>query len=390
MCQSGGTYTPDVAGQRSGVTRQAKSAAIDEALLDAAVAVIRRDGPDDLNISEVARTAGVTNGAYYARYENAHELLLAVWQRRCAEPFMQIVSLAGRAATGSTQAAAELSRALSAADPRIDVAAVLLIAAPRIEELSESALPELRAWLARARADGTVPDAALIPVGFAVGAVCFNAAVDAPSRDWSLGVSLMGPIAALPPVKAVGTAAAWEPIPYELRTDDPTRKALLRGALDVIARSGLKRSSTSRMARAAGLPQAAFFSVWRTRAEAVHEIVTFALEGLTAGGRPFGSAFLEGDSDGAAAGLSRVLAPGAHDQRRIRLEIVLAGMYDADVSRLVHASDAETVQLLSPDRLPYVEALRAVVLGLILLEECVGGMAEVDFAPVVRLLTRLT
>ena len=352
--------------------------------------VIRRNGPDDLNISEVARTAGVTNGAFYARYENANELLLAVWQQRCAEPFMQVITLAGGAATGSVQAAAELSSVLSSANPQLAVAAALMIAAPRIEELSESALPELRDWLAEARADGRVPDTALIPVGFAVGAVCFDAAVDAPARDWSLGVSLMGPIAALPPVTTQRSAVASEPIPHDIYSGDAIRDALLQGAVAVIARSGLKRSSTSRMARAAGLTQAAFFSVWRTRAEAVHDIVTFALEGLTTAGRPFGSAFLEGDSERAAAGLSRLLVPDAHEQRRIRLEIVLAGMYDADVSRLVHESDAGTVALLGPDRLLFAEALRATVLGLILLEECVGGMDDVDFTPVVQLITQLT
>ena len=82
--------------------------------------------------------------------------------------------------------------------------------------------------------------------------------------------------------------------------------------------------------------------------------------------------------------------PDAHEQRRIRLKIVLAGMYDADVSRLVHESDAGTVALLGPDRLPFAEALRATVLGLILLEECVGGMDNVDFAPVVKVITQLT
>lgn len=359
---------------------------MDEALLDAATVLIRRQGPDELNISGVAREAGVTTGAVYARYENANELLFALWKQRCATKVRQLIELAAQAGKGHPEAVRDLQEALSVLDQELAVSVAIVIAAPRVEELAESALPELRSWFTAARADGRIPNKAMIPIGFALGAVCFDAAIDPPARDWVTPIQLLPALASLSTRDAGIDSDATAAVSYTMESGDTTKDALLAGAVSVIARSGLRRSSTSRMARAAGLTQTNFFSVWKTRRDAVHDVVIYALRGLSFAFSPFGAAFLEGDATTAAEGLRRLLAPASHEQRRIRLELVLGSMYDPDIAALVRESDETSVSELTGTERTLVEALRAVNLGLILLEECVGGLDAVDFDPFVQAL----
>ena len=172
-----------------GTQRRKRSVAIDDLVLDAAVSVIRELGPDDLNLSAVARTAGLTTGAVYARYENRQELLVDVWIKRARAALRLLVDLAIDVNAGDADASAEASRILAGRDPVAMAGVSLLIAAPRVDELEESLLPEVRSWF---DADPQTPGArgALVVVAYLLGAEAFDAAFGAPQRDW--GTPLVG------------------------------------------------------------------------------------------------------------------------------------------------------------------------------------------------------
>jgi len=160
----------------------------------------------------------------------------------------------------------------------------------------------------------------------------------------------------------------------------------------VVARSGLKRAITSRVARTAGFSQSAVFDIWPTRDDLVRDFSRTVLHGMVSSTSPLGSPAPAGDSIGASLGLASILGPSFRLLRRLRLEFALAAMSDQVVARVVRESDEEAVSALvqqsADPRLRIVaESQRALVLGLVLLEETVGGCGSLDFtAPISALL----
>ena len=68
------------------IRRRSDALRNDELILDAALELLRQKGPDRLSTLDVSRTAGLTTGAVYARYENNEEILVGLWEQRIAEP----------------------------------------------------------------------------------------------------------------------------------------------------------------------------------------------------------------------------------------------------------------------------------------------------------------
>lgn len=380
---------------RRGTERRKASVEMDAAVLDGAVAVIRDAGPDDLNLSAVARAAGVTTGAVYARYENRQELLLDVWEKRAAAQLRELIELVVQANDGDAQAAALAGTRLQARDPRPMVAVALMIAAVRVEELEEVLLPQVRAWFDPA-AEGSAAREAIVLVAFLLGALAFDATLNAPPRDWSQPL-LWASSQAVPPPHRVAQPDARQPdelldlIPVD--TGDLVRDQLLQSMAVIVAKSGLKRATTSRIARAVGYQQGVVFELWPTRADLVTEFIGLALKGMVRTTSPLGAAALAGDAAGASRALTRVLSPAYQRTRRLRLETVVAAMSDPHVAAIVAAQDSAAIAAMFGDRpdplvLVLAEAIRAVTLGLVLLEETVGGLADLDFtAPVTTLLS---
>jgi AcrR family transcriptional regulator len=381
-------------GQKSRASRLERASALGARLLDAALKQIRECGPDDLNLSSVALRTGVTTGAIYARYENANELVLATWNAKCATPIQEFILNAIAMSRDDITAAEEIRSTVTESPDSIAVAISILIASPRVDELEETVAPEFREWLRRMRNTGDFTNHALVVVAYVLGAMCFNAMIEAPRRDWISPLEWVTDhqdILVAPMSPTFIDTMVTEEIPFTISTGDPIRDALLTGAVSVIARSGLRRSSTSRIARASGNTQSTLFQTWKTRSELVSDLAGHVSESFAEAARPFGSAAIAGDAQVAAEGIARLLTPAARTQRRARLEFTLAAMYDHDVAERVHAADQAAVDALmqvAPQAVRLVESIRAVVLGLILLEEVMGGLSTIDFAPLIDPLLR--
>lgn len=367
---------------------------LDGVVLDAAVAVIGEFGADDVNLSAVARSAGLTTGAVYSRYENRQEILVDVWHKRAADVIREVIDLGVRITQGDGKAVSRATDLLAVRDRRALAGLALLIAAPRVDELQESLLPEVRSWFDDGP-EGKAARASLPMIGFMLGAIGFDAAHSAPVRDWGRPLS-WGARGAIPPPMNVGRDSQDSPdLLVELirvDTGDEVQDRLLRSMASIVARSGLKRATTSRVARAAGFSQSAVFDIWPTRDDLVREFSRTVLHGMVSSTSPLGSPAPAGDSVGASHGLASILGPSFRMFRRLRLEFALAAMSDEVVADVVRESDEEAVSALvqqsSDPRLRVLaESQRALVLGLILLEETVGGCGSVDFsAPISALL----
>ena len=79
-----------VASANPGLGRRAGN---DERIRDAALAEALALGPDRLGPTAVARRAGLSTGAVYARYEDHAELLVDLWVNRCRVEVGDLVEL---------------------------------------------------------------------------------------------------------------------------------------------------------------------------------------------------------------------------------------------------------------------------------------------------------
>lgn len=377
---------------RKGSRRRQRSLAIDAAVLTAATETVRQRGPDDLNISAVARAAGVTTGAVYSRYENAAELLVAVWGSRAGPALQRRLSDAAATATGDPAARRRTAAILAQRPQEVGVAIQLLTVARRIDELEEAILPDVRSWFA----DDPGMRRAIVPMSFALGAAYFDAIVGSPHRDWVVPLEWAARAGAPEPLTSPPPSGTSDlPGLLGVDTGDPVRDRVLEAAAVIIGRSGLKRATTSRIARAAGYTQSVVFQIWGTRNEFMSEATAVILAGMARSAAPFGLAAMAGDAAGAAAGLREILGPTYLDARRLRLELVLAATTDELIARVVNPADTQAATVLAADEsdeaavaLRLAEAVRAVVLGLSLLQETVGGMDELDLTePIASLLS---
>jgi AcrR family transcriptional regulator len=111
--------------------RSAKAVANDNALRSAAVGEIQRVGIDQLSLRDVSHAAGLTHGATYARFEDADELLIDLWNSTLRERLQAMFELSISAAQDpSAKTVGELFELLRNADAR-DLAAIELLLTSR-------------------------------------------------------------------------------------------------------------------------------------------------------------------------------------------------------------------------------------------------------------------
>ncbi|MFM7045674.1 MAG: TetR/AcrR family transcriptional regulator, partial [Ilumatobacteraceae bacterium] len=121
----------------------------DKRICDAAVEIADAVGLDRLTVSAVAKTAGFTSGAVYARYGNREELLVALWEHRAAEHLESVIRQVGtfrrRGATDSYRTA--IIDAVAPPSPGLRIAIETCLIAHRIDELHEIVPRTVREWL---------------------------------------------------------------------------------------------------------------------------------------------------------------------------------------------------------------------------------------------------
>jgi AcrR family transcriptional regulator len=204
-------------------------------------------------------------------------------------------------------------------------------------------------------------------------------------------------------IEGVAKILEVDPPSIVVTTDNEVRDALVNGAARVIARGGVERATTQRIARAAALPPSALFSEYRTRQALFGDVAQKLLHLIYRGARAE-DILLSGDRlvteiktptdfndprlvlhrqllsyRGAATGMT-LLTPSAKEQRRIRLEFHLAAITDPVIKDALVQADTSATEYASgqleqvfgvPLQLgePTVRMARLLVQGSLLLEE---------------------
>lgn len=398
--------------------RRADAARNDELILDAGVDLLRDKGPDRITALDLARAAGLTTGAVYARYENNEEVLVGLWQNRVSRAMKSFFEIAlGVLEPGQSRADAQAHIAMSLANPAglLKPGISLMIAAPRIAELAEVVIPDVQSWLTglgvNENAGEPGSDRRLAVIGFVVGCLYFAAIDQFNPAEWE---------AIKPAAHAVidnlertdwPSPTVVPPADSTISTDNEVRDALVNGAARVIARGGVERATTQRIARAANVPPSALFSEYRTRQALFTDVATKLLNHIYRGSRagnyvdyskvadeihfvtspddPRIGEYAEMLKTQSMGANHTLLSPAGREQRRLRLEFHLAAIHDPSIREALVTADRDANDFaadlfnraygLAPEILvPGSRMLRTLAQGLMLIEDCSGYAFGLD------------
>ncbi len=381
-------------------TRRAESRIIDERIVDAAIACVDARGADGVGVADVCRAVELTKGAFYARYQDLPELLADLWTRQGAGIVDALAHEAARLATTWPTLDPGRLAGLFRSTPERRVAVELLAVTSRIDELRDMVPSSVGTSL---RVAGLMdPDGSgsntvglgLLALGLgsiAYGRVGGSLEGDAPAIAGWLGVGGKRAWTTPPLSPTPRLDIRFAPIdPDVVLTDRELRRLrLLDAAVAVVARSGVGHATFRRISRASGYPHTAVYQEYGGLPELLLDLVrTFAaatLQGMT-DRRPYTDPDLEG------ALIAGGMAPGGRMIRRLTLEFLLARHDPVMADVAARADDAIyaaiATLLAGPDGpghdiiVRYRYAHRAFTTGLAAIEESVGGMAGIDWRPV--------
>ncbi|MBJ7362091.1 MAG: TetR/AcrR family transcriptional regulator, partial [Ilumatobacteraceae bacterium] len=254
------------------IRRRSDALRNDELILDAALELLRQKGPDRLSTLDVSRTAGLTTGAVYARYENNEEILVGLWEQRIAEP-MRAFLQTSLGVLGSTEQRreSEASIAQTLLDPASPLrpGIGLLIASTRIPELAEIITPQIQEWFHELGISDDLNDVASLQkvsvLSFTLGCLHSSSIDMLQPADWKVVESMAHHILDHPFRDDDHFHEPIVPPPIRITDDNANREALLNGTAQIIARGGIERASLQRISRAAGLNPSTLFYEYRTR-----------------------------------------------------------------------------------------------------------------------------
>ena len=380
---------------RSG-TKLPKSEATRLRLIDCAVAEIVESGPDRLGFTAIARRAGMSTGALYARYENSDELLLEVWLNRALPVLRELLNDLGEAVDKESGVAARLriAQRLTVPDPELLLLANLLIVGRRNETLNEVIAPSFVD--AMKKAAGQVPGLEIF-FGVVLGIVLGSAGVGFIGLDWSGPVALTAKsVAGIPAHGGHRTDPDPEPETFFRPIDaDEVEQRLFDAVAAVIAKVGVDRATVSRIARTADINPASIYLRYEDKDALFRSAVVHVMRMGSANNKSLVEKYKQqsradqGGSEGAVAMFRGNASKGYESIRRLRLETMLAATHDPDLRRATNAIYLEAIaeteesvgavkgSLTGGDGLPFITFSRFSFFGYATL--CEYGLIDVDY-----------
>jgi AcrR family transcriptional regulator len=259
------------------MTRAEKVHANTETLRDAAQLIIVRDGWDRLTFQGLAREAGLTVGAVYARFDTPSDVGIDLWESRLAVAFEQwLTDVVAASDDGDAKALASLCEdGLGSAHERL-AAFELTLACLFDEELDEVVGAQSRSTLSpfltvprkASAADRHLVASRALVVSFAFGRLIAARNESRPEplpmdRYESLAKHSSGEFADvdLEPRAAVG----WR----RIMPDRHPHVEIATAAMDLIAHVGYRRATIARIARRAGVSRGGLLAGYPDKAHLV-------------------------------------------------------------------------------------------------------------------------
>jgi len=403
---------PNVYAMGSSVRRRSSRSLANDAIVRAAIVdEIAAMGIDALGPTGVARRAGLTTGAIYGRYESVPEMVVDVWITELRDPHVQLLNgllaamTESTGSTGSTEPAdlAMWVGQLADLSPQTRAAMEILTTAHRIDELDEVVSEDVQAWRSQWGIGGGDPDhdaRMLWALSGVWGAALYGlAGLPDPgwqqSFGWARRAMQVRYVVDRPPEPLVISE-------LEVDTGDEMRDRLLLATMEVISRVGLERTTTSRIARRAGVGQNWIYTAYPSKEDLLVDTMAVLLNSVLAQserdalgeGHPFSEGSPERQLVTVARSISAYLDPSRRRWRLLRLEAHLAArhrplaanvLFEAfDVSLRTYPA---ATGLVEPDVVARIQPLlryfAAAVLGVGLVDSLMGPLQDMDWRPAI-------
>jgi AcrR family transcriptional regulator len=257
--------------------RSTKAVANDIALRQAAVDEIQRVGIDQLSLRDVSHAAGLTHGATYARFEDADELLVDLWNSVLRERLQAMFELSLAAAQDpSAQTIGALFELLRDADARDLSAIELLLTSRRNPILREECESFIRNYLELD--EGTSGDSKAI---FSRAVLLFGTTMARLYSDSHFGLDddyhnafeklLMESLSVVPSeIDVVDVQLPERPdIRARLSEGDSLQADLAYATFRVVGKSGYAAATISRIARRADCSPGAIYKSYSSKEDLV-------------------------------------------------------------------------------------------------------------------------
>jgi AcrR family transcriptional regulator len=350
-------------------------------LLGCAVAEILDNGPDRVGFTAIAKRAGLSTGALYARYENADELLIDVWLHECLPTVRQFLSDAIDASIGDNRNASQqaLSRSINDIPPSLAVAVSLMVVSHRNETLAEVIVPSFRRLMSEL--EERMPHAAML-VSQYFGQLILIRGTGMNNLDWSRVVRVLSDISAEtfePKIPSDLPDFGQGPFNFDL---DDIDASLFEAVEAVIASVGVDKATISRIARKAGINPASIYMRYEDKEVMLERAVQVVyLNSTLRNADMLGRLAQNYQSNSAASALMRASAADSNRQQRLlRLEVLhsaahheyllrcMRTLYEGAIARDVIVQERRSPTALDAQR-PYTLFIRANFFGVALMRE---------------------
>jgi AcrR family transcriptional regulator len=323
--------------------RLPKSEATRLKLISCAVDEINEVGPDRLGFTSIARRAGLSTGALYARYENVDELLLEVWMSEGLPALRRLLVDLEESLSRESGVAARLrlSEQLSGTDRGILILVNLLVASRRVEATYEEIAPSVTEEIAKFSA--RVPAIEFF-LGTVLGIAMGITGTGLAGLDWQ------GPIAMI----ATSTRKATEPqeipanaasIPETVYFPDDAEEIDMRlfdAVAHVIARVGVSQATISRIARRAKVNPASIYMRYEDKDALFAACMSYVMKMGDSRNAQVLDRYKDGiqnPSEITATTEAIVMfrgnqSPEHSSIRRLRIETMFAAMHDENLRRM--------------------------------------------------------
>ena len=251
-------------------------------LIECTVQELLVTGADDFGFTAIARRAGLSTGALYARYENNDELLIDVWNSRAWPAFTSFMSDAFNAtkSPADAEATVRVLDAMEKQDPDLVAAIALLVIARRNDTLKEVVFAPVQNFFTSALS--TCPSAVHV-AAYLVGEILVAKAFTRKTEGWREFTPEF--------FEVCGNATAQPVPPQEVDSFPNTNPAdldnfdiqLFDALSEVIARIGVERATVSRIARRANVNPATIYARYPSKLSMISRCVDHYLSAVVKG-----------------------------------------------------------------------------------------------------------
>ena len=331
------------------VSRAQRNREIQDAITASALELLAGKGVDGLGLTKIAAHAGMSNGPLYGRYDSAEDVALELWETQLRDHYRSLLrDFETFINSPGTEPSEELLEELTNPSVLTSGAVEIIAVARRFPLLVDTVRSDIEATfheLQRAN-PGLDPSLCALLLLFPTGSVLASRWVPESHPPWRpvllrLRRSMLDP--------AHQTRSSLDPAPRLVGlpipdVGDAGFDEFVTAVMEVVARVGFERTTTHRVARAAGRSFSSAYAHVGTKDELMHRAIGQMIDQIWTTGIASIATRTPEDYVTSLVALQRGLfAPGNRAIRQLRTETLIAMRHHPDLASAGRAQTTASV-----------------------------------------------